>query len=192
MNKIISNKNGIIMEKINNNKYSLSTIIQNQNINMREISDISIMNFFVKYKYEFCDIIEFTQINKEEGIILFLFKHFFEDVGFPQYYFYKYVTTELLENNDLIFHLKTKKDLKKSPNIPLYSEEYNFDVIDIILQFHNNTEIKCILYVEISDDIEMYGFLEKIAALILNKIVIILKYILENYHNLNNINDNKS
>jgi hypothetical protein len=47
MNKIISNKNGIIMEKINNNKYSLSTIIQNQNINMREISDISIMNFFV-------------------------------------------------------------------------------------------------------------------------------------------------
>ena len=38
----------------------------------------------------------------------------------------------------------------------------------------------------------MYGFLEKIAALILNKIIIILKYILENYHNLNNINDTTS
>ena len=44
MNKIISNKHGIIMEKLYNNKYSLSTIIQNKNINMREISNISIMN----------------------------------------------------------------------------------------------------------------------------------------------------
>jgi len=192
MNKIISNKNGIIMEKIDNNKYSVSTIIENKNINMREITNISIMNFFVNYKYEFCDIIEFKQINKEEGIILFLFKHFFEDIGLPQYYFYKYVTTELLENNDLIFHLKSKKDLKKLSIIPPCSEEYNFDVIDIIINFHSNTEIKCILYVEISDDVEMYGFLEKIVALILNKIFNILKYILENYHNLNNINDNKS
>jgi len=187
MNKIISNKNGIIMEKIDNNKYNISTIIQNKNINMREISDISIMNLFVKYKYEFCDIIEFKQINKEEGNLLFLFKHFFEDIGFPQYYFYKYVTTELLENNDLIFHLK-KNNIIPS-NIPLYSEEYNFDVIDIILNFNSNTEVQCTLYVEINNDVEMYGFLEKIAALILNKIVIILKYILENYHNLNNMND---
>ena len=52
MNKIISNKNGIIMEKIDNNKYNISTNIQNKNINMREISNISIMNLFVKYKYE--------------------------------------------------------------------------------------------------------------------------------------------
>ena len=43
-----------------------------------------------------------------------------------------------------------------------------------------------ILYVKVNENMELYNFIEKIIGVILTKIILILKYIIENYHILNN------
>jgi hypothetical protein len=185
MNKIISNKNGIIFSKNNYDEYISEISIQNNNINLKNICNLDTFNYFLLFKQNFCDIIEFKKINNEEGTLLFLFKHFFEDLGFPHYYFYKKITYEKLNNNDIIFHLNNVNS-NFPDNLPSDIEEFEIEKIDIILTFKDENNIICKIIAKINNFIEIHGFLEKIIEVIMNKIIIILKYILENYHILNN------
>jgi len=190
MNKIISNKNGIIISKNDNKEYNSEIYIQNNNINLKNKCDLNIFKYFLLFKQDFCEIIEFKKINENEVIMLFVFKHFFCDIGFPHYYFYKKITFEKINNDTIIFHL-TNMNSELPENVPPEIEDFLLDVIDITFIFKDKNNINCNIFIKVNDFLEVHNFLEKIACLILNKIIIILKYILENYHNLNNMNDNK-
>ena len=164
MNKIISNKDGVIFTKLSKNEYTFTTDIMNTNINLKEN-----INF----------------INKDEGIILFLFKHFFEDIGFPQYYFHKYAKIEFLDNKNIIIDF-TSNNLEKNDLITDETEEFCFDQFKIKLNFDDDNKANGLLFVEVNENMELYNFVEKIIGVILTKIILILKYIIENYHILNN------
>lgn len=185
MSKIISNKDGIIFTKLSKNEYTFTTTFLNSNINLKENINVYIFKHFDKFKQNFLDKIDLNFINKDEGIILFLFKHFFEDVGFPQYYFYKYAKIEKLDNNNIIIDF-ISNNLEKNDLITDETEEFCFDKFQIKLNFDDEHKMTGILYVEVNENMELYNFIEKIIGVILTKIILILKYIIENYHILNN------
>ena len=66
------------------------------------------------------------------------------------------------------------------------TEEFCFDKYQIKLKFEDDHNLTGILYVKINENMELYNFIEKIIGVILTKIILILKYIIENYHILNN------
>ena len=185
MNKIISNKDGIIFTKLSKNEYTFSNTTTNTNLNLKEHMNLYIFKHFEKFKQNFLDKIYLNFINKEEGIILFLFKHFFEDIGFPQYYFHKYAKIEKLDNENIIIDF-TSNNLEKNDLITDESEEFCFDQFKIKLNFDDKHNMNGVLYVEVNENMELYNFIEKIIGVILTKIILILKYIIENYHILNN------
>ena len=185
MNKIISNKDGVIFTKLSKNEYTFTTSILNSNLNLKENINVYIFKHFEKFKQNFLDKISLKFINKDEGIILFLFKHFFEDIGFPQYYFHKYVKLENLDDENIIIDF-TSNNLEKNDIITDETEEFCFDKFQIKLNFEDNNNLNGILYVEVNENMELYNFIEKIIGVILTKIILILKYIIENYHILNN------
>jgi len=185
MNKIISNKDGIIFTKLSKNEYTFTTDIINTNHNLKEIINVYIFKHFEKFKQNFLDNIHLNFISKDEGTILFLFKHFFEDIGCPQYYFHKYAKLEKLENENIIIDL-TSNNLEKNYLITDDAEEFCFDKFQIKLNFEDDHKVNGILYVEVNENMELYNFIEKIIGVILTKIILILKYIIENYHILNN------
>ena len=185
MNKIISNKDGIIFTKLSKNEYTFTTTFLNSNINLKENINVYIFKHFDKFKQNFLDNIDLNFINKDEGIILFLFKHFFEDVGFPQYYFHKYAKLEKLENENIIIDF-TSNNLEKNNLITDETEEFCFNRFQIKLNFDDDNKANGLLFVEVNENMELYNFIEKIIGVILTKIILILKYIIENYHILNN------
>ena len=185
MNKIISNKDGIIFTKLSKNEYTFTTTFLNSNINLKENINVYIFKHFDKFKQNFLDNIDLNFINKDEGIILFLFKHFFEDIGFPQYYFHKYAKIEFLDNKNIIIDF-TSNNLEKNDLITDETEEFCFDQFKIKLNFDDDNKANGLLFVEVNENMELYNFVEKIIGVILTKIILILKYIIENYHILNN------
>ena len=66
MNKIISNKDGIIFTKISKNEYTFTTDIININVNLKEIINVYIFKHFEKFKQNFLDKIDLNFINKDE------------------------------------------------------------------------------------------------------------------------------
>ena len=178
MNKIISNKDGIIFTKINKNEYTFISKTINTNINLKEHINIYIFKHFEKFKQNFLDKIDLNFINKDEVTILFLFKHFFEDIGFPQYYFHKYAKIEKLDNENIIINF-TSNNLEKNDLITDNTEEFCFDKYQIKLKFEDDHNLTGILYVKINENMELYNFIEKIIGVILTKIILILKYIIE-------------
>jgi hypothetical protein len=185
MNKIISDKDGIIFTKLSKNEYTFTTNIINSNMNLKENINIYIFSHFNKFKQDFLDKIDLKIINKEEGFIYFLFKHFFEDLGFPQYYFHKYINLELQDNENIIINFTSNK-LEKNNIIINETEEFCFDTFQIKFNFKDNNNLNLLLYVEVNENMELYNFIEKIIGVILTKIILILKYIIENYHILIN------
>ena len=185
MNKIISNKDGIIFTKLSKNEYTFTTKTINTNINLKEHMNVYVFKHFEKFKQNFLHKIDLIFINNNEGVILFLFKHFFEDIGFPQYYFHKYVNLEKLDDENIIIHF-TSNNLEHNYLITDETEEFCFDKFQIKLNFDDEHNLTGILYVEVNENMELYNFIEKIIGVILTKIILILKYIIENYHILNN------
>ena len=147
--------------------------------------NVYVFKHFEKFKQNFLDKIDLNFINKDEGTILFLFKHFFEDIGFPQYYFHKYAKIEKLDDENIIIHF-TSNNLKNNYLITDKTEEFCFDQFKIKLNFEDEHNLTGILYVEVNENMELYNFIEKIIGVILTKIILILKYIIENYHILIN------
>jgi hypothetical protein len=185
MNKIISNKDGIIFTKLSKNEYTFANKITNTNLNLKEHMTLYIFKHFEKFKQNFLDKIDLNFINNDEGIILFLFKHFFEDIGFPQYYFHKYAKMEKIDDENITIDF-TSNNLEKNDLITDETEEFCFDKFKIKLNFDDDHNLNGVLYVEVNENMELYNFIEKIIGVILTKIILILKYIIENYHILNN------
>ena len=102
-----------------------------------------------------------------------------------EYYFHKYAKLEKLENENIIIDL-TSNNLEKNYLITDDAEEFCFDKFQIKLNFEDDHKVNGILYVEVNENMELYNFIEKIIGVILTKIILILKYIIENYHILNN------
>ena len=178
-------QNVIIFTKISKNEYTFTNTITYTNINLKKDINLYIFKHFEKFKQNILDKIDLNFINSNECVILILFKHFFEDIGFPQYYFHKYAKLTKIDDDNIIIDF-TSNNLKKNDLITDDTEDFCFEQFQIKLSFNEDYNLTGILYVEVNENMELYNFIEKIIGVILTKIILILKYIIENYHILNN------
>jgi len=179
MNKIISVKDGITFTKIDNNIYTFSTSIIKNDLKKKLLNlDITFFNIIYDIKQNLTDKIHLHFINNNELIVSLLFKHFFEDLGFPQFYFNKYIT---IIRNDTHIDIKVIDiKIQNFDFIPQDAEEFRFDKHNISLIFENDNCVNYVLYIEVNKNME-FNFVEKMLGIIFTKIILILKHIIENY-----------
>ena len=137
MNKIISIKDDITFTKINKNTYTFSTTITKFNLKKKLLElDISFFNIIHNIKQHLTDNIYLEFLNKNEVFVSLLFKHFFQDLGFPQFYFHKYITITRYDTH-IDIHL-IDINLKNTCFIPQDAEEFCFDKLTVSLLFEND------------------------------------------------------
>ena len=74
-------------------------------------------------------------------MFLLILKHFFEDLGFPQFYFHKYVT--IIRNDTHIDINIIDINLQNYDLIPQDAEDFRFNKCTISLFFENDN---CLLF----------------------------------------------
>ena len=178
----LMDKNGMKINKLTNNEYTVSFSIQNNQLILP-----SIINFdMVKLIFDLNpDIYEKSILKKnttlENATICSLMKDLYSDLGIPQSYVC--MTVEMVKLNDVIkFNclplLNRTTPLEFSGISDLYLLPVKNLIIDCNILTNNHIEINC--RINIDDDIEIEQFIEKMVITVVHKIFIRLKQFIEN------------
>lgn len=178
----LMDKNGMKINKLTNNEYTVSFSIQNNQLILP-----SIINFdMVKLIFDLNpDIYEQSILKKnttlENATICSLMKDLYSDLGIPQSYVC--MTVEMVKINDVIqFNclplLNRTTPLEFSGISDLYLLPVKNLIIDCNILTNNHIEINC--RINIDDDIEIEQFIEKMVITVVHKIFIRLKQFIEN------------
>ena len=178
----LMDKNGMKINKLTNNEYTVSFSIQNNQLILP-----SIINFdMVKLIFDLNpDIYEKSILKKnttlENATICSLMKDLYSDLGIPQSYVC--MSVEMVKLNDVIkFNclplLNRTTPLEFSGISDLYLLPVKNLIIDCNILTNNHIEINC--RINIDDDIEIEQFIEKMVITVVHKIFIRLKQFIEN------------
>ena len=178
----LMDKNGMKINKLPNNEYTVSFSIQNNQLILP-----SIINFdMVKLIFDLNpDIYEKSILKKnttlENATICSLMKDLYSDLGIPQSYVC--MSVEMVKLNDVIkFNclplLNRTTPLEFSGISDLYLLPVKNLIIDCNILTNNHIEINC--RINIDDDIEIEQFIEKMVITVVHKIFIRLKQFIEN------------
>ena len=178
----LMDKNGMKINKLTNNEYTVSFSIKNNQFVLP-----SIINFdMVKLIFDLNpDIYEKSILKKnttlENATICSLMKDLYSDLGIPQSYVC--MAVEMINLSDIIrfncLPLSNKTTpLEFSGISDLYLLPVKNLIIDCNILTNNHIEINC--RINIDDDIEIEQFIEKMVITVVHKIFIRLKQFIEN------------
>jgi len=177
--KIIYEKDGMKFTKLENKKYSLDFSIENKNILMANIVDFSLIKLIYDLNGDIYERVEFKKINENEGVVILLIRHLFEDLGLPQRYSYLHVN-KTVNNQQIIFRSQSIYS-EKPQDIPedaqLIAMKENIGICDIVTPHKVNFSFTVLF----EDYVEIPQFAEKIIGVILNKIFKRVKQFIENF-----------
>jgi len=183
--KIIHQKNGIVIKLLYKNKYELSFEIENNNIILKKLLNFQLMRIIYEVNKDIFDDFSLDIYSDNEADIYLSFKHFFEDLGFPKRYSLLHVNMHN-DTNSVIFTANTIY------NTPLKNTNYNVNVNSTILPIDNLQitcnivtahKIKIVNVITFNTSFEIPGFVEKMSVQIFNKIFLRIKQFIENYTN---------
>ena len=185
----LMDKNGMKINKLTNNEYTVSFSMQNNQLILP-----SIINFdMVKLIFDLNpDIYEKSILKKnttlENATICSLMKDLYSDLGIPQSYVCMLVEMIKL-NNSIRFNcipLSNKTTPLEFSGIPdLYLLPVKNLIIDCNILTNHCLEINC--KINLNDDIEIEQFIEKMVITIVHKVFIRLKQFIENLSFNNNV-----
>jgi len=178
--KIIFEKKGFKFFK-NDFKYCCSFSIINDNIYLPAIINFELIKIIHAINPDISERIELDKISENEVNCLILVKNLFEDLGLPQKYSYlniKKVTD--INNNSILFHAFPKKMTSEYKKLPANCESTNIHSVKCICDILTNHEIKLTFDIYLQDNFYIPPFLEKMIALISNKLFNRVKQFIEN------------
>jgi hypothetical protein len=177
--KIIYEKDGMKFTKLENKKYGLDFSIENKNILMANIVDFSLIKLIYDLNGDIYERVEFKKINENEGVVILLIRHLFEDLGLPQRYSYLHVN-KTVNNQQIIFRSQSIYS-ERPEGIPVEAElmamKENIGICDIVTPHKVNFSFTVLF----EDYVEIPQFAEKIIGVILNKMFKRVKQFIENY-----------
>ena len=178
----LMDKNGMKINKLTNNEYTVSFSIKNNKFVLPSI----IIFDMVKLIFDLNpDIYEKSILKKnttlENATICSLMKDLYSDLGIPQSYVC--MAVEMINLSDIIrfncLPLSNKTTPLEFSSIPdLYLLPFKNLIIDCNILTNHHIEINC--RINIDDDIEIEQFIEKMVITIVYKIFIRLKQFIEN------------
>ena len=177
--KIIHQKNGIIMKLLDKNKYELSFEIENNNINLTKLLNFHLMKVIYEVNKDIFDDFSLDIHSDNEADIYLSFKHFFEDLGFPKRYSLLHVNMHN-DTNSVIFTANTRYNtFHKNANATILP----IDNLQITCNIETTHKIKIVNVITFNTSFEIPGFVEKMSVQIFNKIFLRIKQFIENYTN---------
>jgi len=177
--KIIYEKDGMKFTKLENKKYGLDFSIENKNILMANIVDFSLIKLIYDLNGDIFERVEFKKINENEGVVILLIRHLFEDLGLPQRYSYLHVN-KTVNNQQIIFRsqsIYTERPEGIPDEAELMAMKENIGICDIVTPHKVNFSFTVLF----EDYVEIPQFAEKIIGVILNKMFKRVKQFIENY-----------
>ncbi len=125
--KILFEKDGFCMIKENSNCFKISFEIQNTKIYLENIIHFDLIKLVYDLNPDIFETIDFkkSENNSNEATVYFVMKHFFEDLGMPQFYNHTHVTRTT--NNEYII-------FKMEPIINENNEKNNDELVQMPLE----------------------------------------------------------
>ena len=183
--KIIHQKNGIVIKLLDKNKYELSFEIENNNIILTKLINFHLMRVIYEVNKDIFDDfsldIHSSGCNETDADIFLSIKHFFEDLGFPKRYSLLHVNMHN-ETNSVIFTANTRYNIflkNANANVTILP----IDNLKITCNIENAHKIKIVNVITFNSSFEIPGFVEKMSVQIFNKIFLRTKQFIENYTN---------
>jgi hypothetical protein len=181
--KIIHQKNGIVIKLLDKNKYELSFEIENNNIILKKLINFQLMRIIYEVNKDIFDDFSLDIHSDNEADIYLSFKHFFEDLGFQKRYNLLHVNMHN-DTNCVIFTANTRYNTPlKNANANVNSTILPIDNLQITCNIVTAHKIKIINVITFNSCFEIPGFVEKMSVQIFNKIFLRIKQFIENYTN---------
>ena len=181
--KIIHQKNGIVIKLLDKNKYELSFEIENNNIILKKLINFQLMRIIYEVNKDIFDDFSLDIYSDNEADIYLSFKHFFEDLGFQKRYNLLHVNMHN-DTNCVIFTANTRYNTPlKHTNVNVNSTILPIDNLQITCNIVTAHKIKIVNVITFNTSFEIPGFVEKMSVQIFNKIFLRIKQFIENYTN---------
>jgi len=181
--KIIHQKNGIVIKLLDKNKYELSFEIENNNIILKKLLNFQLMRIIYEVNKDIFDDFSLDIYSDNEADIYLSFKHFFEDLGFQKRYNLLHVNMHN-DTNSVIFTANTRYNTTlKHANSNANATILPIDNLQITCNIENAHKIKIVNVITFNTSFEIPGFVEKMSVQIFNKIFLRIKQFIENYTN---------
>jgi hypothetical protein len=176
--KVLVEKDGMKFTKLEKNKYNLTYSIENKNINLEPLVNFELIKLIYELNPDIYEKVVLNKISEEEGQIILLMKHFFNDLGFPQKYSYMGLKKSVSPNcinfvGASIFNEKPSDIPNEVELLPI--EKLN---IECIMVTPNKVNLNCVIVFHSS--LIIPSFIEKVIGIIINKIFNRVKKFIEN------------
>lgn len=106
--KILFEKDGFCMMKENSTCFKISFVIENTRIYLENIINFDLIKLVYDLNPDIFETIDFKK-NENDANIYFVMKHFFEDLGMPQFYNHIHVTKSTMDKY-IIFKMQPIKN----------------------------------------------------------------------------------
>jgi hypothetical protein len=183
--KKILDKDGIQMERIEKNKYSLSFSLHSDRLYLKNLLTFDIIKILYEVNKDIFDDFSMSQ-SGERAEVYFLIKHFFSDFGLPQKYMH--LNVEKIENeeaNTIIFVCQNQNpDLYTSVlKIPSKGDQMEIELIHLTCKLTSDhcVEMKQVMFFD--NELNIPSFVEKMAGTLISKTIMRVKQFIENFEN---------
>jgi hypothetical protein len=181
---LLFQKNELTTFKLSKNEYSLTFPLRNSNIYLDKLINMRFLEII--YALNKDDIIQdfnlsIEDTNEDKATLYVLFKHFFADFGFQQKYVFLHMNIEKCETH-ITYKGKTITNYEKN-NIPQNAEllHLNDICVECNIEDPHNVIIHSKIKIKTKFEMEIPSMIEKMASIILDKIFMKLKQLIENY-----------
>jgi hypothetical protein len=178
---LLFQKNELCAFKYANNEYRLTFPLRNSNIYLDKIITMNFLN--VIYAVNKDDIIEEFHLcmdptNEDRGTIYILFRHFFEDFGFQQKYIFMDI---VLERTTTYITYKGTTNVTQKCDNNSNAELLHLSEFSVVCNIQDAHNVMVESKIKIQTMFEIPTMIEKMASILLHKIFMKLKQLIENY-----------
>jgi len=176
---ILFKKEDFIFTKINEYNYKIKFNMINNKIQLDKIIDFGLMKLIYDLNPDIYLESTIKKINEDEVEVALLLKHFFEDLGLPQKYFYINMK-KFVNDNSVIFYSKSITN-KRPEWIPENAELFSIDTLICTCNIETPHKIHTTfdLQIEPNKNIPILA-IQKLFRIIIHKIFKRVKQFIEN------------
>ena len=180
--KVLINKNGIQIVK-EENEYFAHFQLENSNFLLNKIMNLSFIKIVTSLNASFIDNVVFLESTENTATVFISLKHFYCDLGFPQFYMYVKINLLCEEEHNSFFSIETIEDSEPLQEIlPNHENIQLLNVSNAQIRCHFETPHKCEIEQKIVIDKEKYvipEFIERSFSVILYKMFTNVKEFIE-------------
>ena len=176
--RVLYAKEGFTFKKNDINNYSLSFVMQNNNIILSKIIDFNLVKLIYDLNSDIYEKVNLQVINENEAIINLLMKHLFEDIGLPQRFSYVRMR-RIVEDNTIKFVSQSIKGVRPD-GMPQDAELMPVENMNCICNIINNHILQFTCNIIFENTMIVPPVAEKLISLIIYKIFNRVKQFIEN------------